>query len=188
MTVLSVAEAIAGMDQPPEREISEAELLSLAKRGDLDAFEEIVRLHERRIFALALRLAGNVADAQDATQEAFIRLYRKLGEIDSGRSAGPWLYSVTVNACRDMGRARRRTRLLPMDGRAAATPEPSAGPEVLCSGQEMEEQLRAGLAELLEKERAALVLREMEGMTMREVARILGSTKAPSALRSRMPG
>jgi RNA polymerase sigma-70 factor (ECF subfamily) len=57
------------MDDPPERILPEARLLALAKTGDLEAFEQIVALHERRVFALALRLTGSVEDAKDATQE-----------------------------------------------------------------------------------------------------------------------
>src|ERR1700676_4267340 len=103
------------MDEQSERETPEAQLLSRAKSGDLDAFEQIVMLHERRIFALALRLTGNVEDAKDAMQETFIRMHRKIGQVGAGRSLGPWLYAVTVNTCRDIGRVRQRSRLIPMD-------------------------------------------------------------------------
>jgi RNA polymerase sigma-70 factor, ECF subfamily len=174
-----VAFAIARTNQPPDEAASESRLLTLAQSGDLDAFERIVALHERRIFALALRLAASVEDAQDATQEAFIKLHRKLGQIDSGRSVGPWLYTVTVNACRDIGRERRRSRLVAMDEWIAAAPaDPGSGPERLYSDQERERQLRDVLGRLPEKERAALLLREMEGLSTGEVARVLGSKEA----------
>ena len=78
-------------------------------------------LYERRIFALALQLAGDMEDAKDATQETFLRLHRNLGQIDSGRSLGPWLWSVAVNACRDIGRRRRRSRLVPVDAWVVVT-------------------------------------------------------------------
>jgi RNA polymerase sigma-70 factor (ECF subfamily) len=136
-----------------------------------------VALHERRVFSLALRLTGGVEDAKDATQEAFIRLHRKIAQIDSGRGVGPWLYSVTVNACRDIGRERRRSRLIPMENVASLAPaDPDGSPEVLYADQEREEHLRTVLRRLPEKERAALLLREMEGLTTEEVARILGSS------------
>jgi RNA polymerase sigma-70 factor (ECF subfamily) len=167
------------MDDSPERPAPEVRLLSLAKTGDLDAFEQIVTLHERRVFALALRLTGSVEDAKDATQETFIRLHRKIDQIDSGRSVGPWLYTVTVNACRDIGRERQRSRLVPMDDWASSRPAtPDANPESLYADQQREEQLRTVLRRLPEKERAALLLREMEGLSTEEVARILGSSEA----------
>ena len=167
------------MDDSPERPAPEVRLLSLAKTGDLDAFEQIVTLHESRVFALALRLTGSVEDAKDATQETFIRLHRKIDQIDSGRSVGPWLYTVTVNACRDIGRERQRSRLVPMDDWASSRPAtPDANPEGLYADQQREEQLRTVLRRLPEKERAALLLREMEGLSTEEVARILGSSEA----------
>jgi RNA polymerase sigma-70 factor (ECF subfamily) len=174
-----VAFAAARMDDPPERTAPEAHLLALARTGDLDAFEQLVALHERRVFALALRLTGSVEDAKDATQEAFIRLHRKIGQIDSSRGVGPWLYSVTVNACRDIGRHRQRSRLVPMENWAALAPaDPGSNPEGLYGDRQREEHLRAVLCHLPEKERAALLLREMEGFSTGEVARILGSSEA----------
>ncbi len=167
------------MDNPPERPAPEARLLALAKTGDLDAFEQIVALHERRVFALALRLTGSVEDAKDATQEAFIRLHRKMAQIDSHRGVGPWLYTVTVNACRDIGRERQRSRLVPMDDFAALAPAATdSDPEGLFADHQREEQLRRVLRRLPEKERAALLLREMEGLTTEEVSRIMGCSEA----------
>src|SRR5580704_4073276 len=131
------------MDDPPERTSPEARLLALAKSGDLDAFEQLVALHERRVFALALRLTGSVEDAKDATQEAFVRLHRKMGQIDSSRGAGPWLYSVTVNACRDIGRDRQRSRLVPVENWATLAPASAdPNPEGLFADRQREEQLR----------------------------------------------
>jgi RNA polymerase sigma-70 factor (ECF subfamily) len=131
------------MDEPPGRLAPEARLLSLAKTGDLDAFEQIVAFHERRVFALALRLTGSVEDAKDATQETFIRLHRKIGQIDSGRSVGPWLYTVTVNTCRDIGRERQRSRLVPMEDWVSSAPAaPGGTPEGLYCDREREQQLR----------------------------------------------
>jgi RNA polymerase sigma-70 factor, ECF subfamily len=157
---------------------SEMELLSRAQAGDRAAFERIVALYERRIFALALRLAGAMEDAKDATQETFLRLHRNLRQIDSGHSLGPWLWSVAVNACRDIGRHRRRSRLVPIDAFVSANAaDPSSGPEGLASAHELERRLQTALRQLPEKERAALLLREMEGLSTCEVAEILGSSE-----------
>ena len=167
------------MDDAPDRPAPEAQLLALAKSGDLDAFEQIVALHERRVFALAVRLTGSVEDAKDVTQETFLRLHRKIAQIDSGRGVGPWLYTVTVNACRDIGRERQRSRLVPMeDGAPVAVAGAGSDPEGLYADRQREEQLRNVLLRLPEKERAALLLREMEGLSTEEVARVLGSSEA----------
>ncbi len=174
-----MAFAAARMDNPPEQTAPEARLLALARSGDLEAFEQLVAMHERRVFALALRLTGSVEDAKDATQETFIRLHKKLGQIDSQRGIGPWLYSVAVNACRDIGRDRQRSRLVPMANWAEiAPPDPGGSPEGLYADRQREEHLRAVLRRLPEKERTALLLREMEGLSTEEVAAILGSSEA----------
>jgi RNA polymerase sigma-70 factor (ECF subfamily) len=107
-----------------------------------------------------------VEGAKYATQEAFIRLHRKIVQIDSGRGVGPWLYFVTVNACRDVGRDRQRSRLVPMENWASLAPADTRGsPEGLYADLQREEHLRAVLRRLPEKERAALLLREMEGLS-----------------------
>ena len=164
------------MDQPIETETSESDLLRLAKRGDLDAFEQIVLRHERRVLALALRLTGSLEDSKDAMQETFIRLHRKIGSVDATRSVGPWLYTVTVNVCRDKARSHRRSPVVPISDHADRAADPSANPEGLASGRQQERYLREALQALPEKERAALLLREMEGLTTEEVARVLGSS------------
>ena len=157
-------------------EIPEADLLRLAQGGNRDALERLIMRHEKRIFALAFRLTGSVADAQDATQETFTRLHLRIREIQAERGAGPWLAVVAVNACRDIGRRRRRSRLVAMP-LAADFPDAFPDPEHRLYARESEACLQAGLATLPEKERAALVLREVEGLTTAEVARALGSSE-----------
>ena len=157
---------------------SEPELLSLAKRGNLDAFDALVRLHERRIYGLALRLTGSPEDAKDATQEAFVRLFRNLGRVNSEQSPGAWLCTVAVNACRDIGRVRRRSRLVPMGEKLAVFADPAADPETLRFSEELEDGLRQCLQKLPEKEREALILRELEGLSTQQVAEVLGSSES----------
>jgi RNA polymerase sigma-70 factor (ECF subfamily) len=156
---------------------TEPELLAAARGGDLDAFERLVAMHERRIYGLALRIAGNAEDAKDAMQEAFLRLHRNMAQIDSEAAIGPWLCAVAVNACRDIGRAKRRSRLVAMEGEVDSKPHPTAGPEQLAAASERERHLQSALRCLPEMERAALLLREMEGLSTGEVARILGSSE-----------
>jgi len=83
-----------------------AGLLRDAKAGDRAAFERVVLGHERRVLLTALRLLGRWEDAQDAAQEVFVRLQRYLGRFDEALDLAPWLYRMTVNVCRDIGRKR----------------------------------------------------------------------------------
>lgn len=158
-------------------EIPEADLLRRAQASDRNALEQLIMLHEHRIFALALRMTGNVADAQDAVQETLIRLHLGVRKIDPARGAGAWLGAVAVNACHEIHRRRQRSRLIPIAADAVDVPDSTPDPERRLSGRESEECLRAGLETLPEKERAALLLREIQGLTTAQVARALGSSE-----------
>ncbi len=149
-----------------------------ARAGDLAAFERLVATYERRVYATALRLLGSLEDAQDAAQETFVRLYRNLSRIDEARVQA-WLYRVTVNVCRDIGRERARMAELPEN-----QPAPVADPLQDLSDAQRRRLMQAALRRLNEKERATVVLRDLEGLPTREVARILGSTEV--TVRSRL--
>ena len=142
--------------------------------GDLAAFERIMSQCERRVLRVALRLLNNPQDAQDAAQEVFLRLYKHFGSLDETRGYEPWLYRVTVNVCRDIARGRRHSVGL------AEVPDPaSPRPDAYHDAERAQQReiLRRGLSFLGEKERAAVVLRDVEGLSTREVAGILGSSE-----------
>ena len=142
--------------------------------GDMAAFERIMSQCERRVLRVALRLLNNPQDAQDAAQEVFLRLYKHLGNLDETRGYEAWLYRVTVNVCRDIARGRRRSVGL------AEVPDPVAPqPDAYHDAERAQQReiVRRGLTRLGEKERAALVLRDVEGLSTREVAEILGSSE-----------
>ena len=148
-----------------------ADVLSRARRGDESAFEELMRLHERQVLRTALRLLGRLEDAEDAAQEVFLRLYKNLRGFDALAEIRPWLYRVTVNVSYDLGRKRRRfVAELPDELPVEQTQESDVGLE------QRRGLLAEALAYLPEKERAAVVLREIEGLDTAEVAEILGST------------
>jgi RNA polymerase sigma-70 factor (ECF subfamily) len=142
--------------------------------GGLAAFERIMAQSERRVLRVALSLLNNPQDAQDAAQEVFLRLYKHFGDLDETRGYDAWLYRVTVNVCRDIARMRRRSIAL------EELPEPAAPqPGALHDAERAQQReiVRRGLSRLGGKERAALVLRDVEGLSTREVAGILGSSE-----------
>jgi RNA polymerase sigma-70 factor (ECF subfamily) len=152
-----------------------AGLLERAKAGDLDAFDQLMRANEKQMLGTALRLLGNLEDAQDAAQEAFLRLYKSLNRLPDIQEIKPWLYRVTVNVCNDMHRARRRRGWEPLSGVEPASSQPD--PELAWVHQERGRLVEMALKTLPEKERAAVVLRDMQGLSTREVAGILGSSE-----------
>jgi RNA polymerase sigma-70 factor, ECF subfamily len=168
---LALAAMASLVDNPEER----SGVLAAARSGDLAAFELLMRQHERLVLVTALRLAGNLPDAQDVSQEVFLKLYRNLGKVASQDAVASWLYRVTVNACHDL---RRRKR--PEDPMEDARQPASGGadPYQAFAATERSRVLELSLRMLPEKERAALVLRDLEGLSTEEVARALGSSEA----------
>jgi RNA polymerase sigma-70 factor, ECF subfamily len=166
---------LAAMAIPVESPDGCGPSLEAAKAGDVAAFDTLMRQHERMVLVTALRLLGNLEDAKDASQEVFLRLYRHLRKFETSSNVPGWLYRVTVNVCYDMG--RKRVSSLPVDDMhelAAA----GQSPQEIVTGKERRRALELSLRLLPAKERAALVLRDLEGLSTEEVARILGSTEA----------
>ena len=137
------------------------------------AFETLLRTHEALVVRTALRLLGNRQDAQDAAQDVFLRLHRRLGKIDDSRNVPGWLYRVTVNVCRDI--LRKRTSDDSLDDAKLAVPSSA---EADHAREQQRKLIGDALRTLPEKERAALTLRDLEGLPTREVAQILGSSEA----------
>ncbi len=159
------------MDTPQESH----NLVEAARAGDLTAFEQLIRQYERMVLMTALRLLGSMEDAQDASQEVFLKLYRNLGKMQAGASIAGWLYRVTVNACHDL---RRRRPLLVDVEEAGEMPSPEADPQQLTTEEERRRVLHMSLRLLSEREREVLVLRDLEGLSTGEVARVMGSSEA----------
>jgi RNA polymerase sigma-70 factor, ECF subfamily len=149
--------------------------LALARGGDLVAFERLMRQYERLVLVTALRLAGNLADAQDVSQEVFLKLYKNLGKLTAEEALPSWLYRVTVNACHDLRRRKRPEHPVEHAGQLAAG---TGDPHEALAETERGRALELSLRRLSEKERAALVLRDLEGLSTEEVAGILGSSEA----------
>ena len=171
MKSLALAAMAALVDDPEKR----SGLLDAARSGDLLAFERLMRQYERLVLVTALRLSGNLADAQDVSQEVFLKLYRHLGKMTSEDAVAGWLYRVTVNACHDLHRRYGREDSLEDAGQLASS---EADPHQALAESERGRVLQLSLRLLPEKERAALVLRDLEGLSTEEVARALGSSEA----------
>lgn len=143
------------------------------ERAKAETFEQVLMLHERQVYLTALRLLGRREDAQDAAQEVFLRLHRHMARLDESRLSA-WLYRVTVNVCQDLLRERKRhDGLEATDDCLGGSPNPH-GEAGLAERRRL---IAEALGKLPEKERAAIVLRDIEGLSTREVARILGTAE-----------
>lgn len=163
-------------------------LISRACEGDLTAFDQLMVAHQQKVMGLSWRMLGNHEDARDAAQETFLRVYKHLNKFDPAQDFAAWLYRIAVNVCRDLARKRGRGNPTSFEaereaGTLAEPVSPHNTEHRAMHAQERDILLRA-LAQLTEKERAAIVLRDLEGLPTEEVARMLGST--PTTVRSQI--
>jgi len=137
------------------------------------SWDEIVREHADRVYRLAYRLTGNSHDAEDLTQETFIRVFRSLASYQPGTFEG-WLHRITTNLFLDMVRRRNRLRMegLPEDTDRLAGGGPE--PELVYSETHLDPALQASLDELAPEFRAAVVLCDIEGLSYEEIGATLG--------------
>jgi RNA polymerase sigma-70 factor, ECF subfamily len=147
-----------------------------ARKGDASAFECIVRRHERLVLGTAHKMLGNGEDAKDAAQELFLRLHKNLHEFQERRELVPWLYRMTVNVCLDMRRKRKTRGFAKSEVVYAVDGRPN--PEERLEAAHRRDLLMTALLQLSPKERAAIVLRDIEGLPTAEVANILRSSEA----------
>ena len=132
----------------------------------------------RRIFLLIYRIVGNVADAQDLTQEAFIKALQRQDQLKDLDKAAHWLSRIASNTAIDFLRRHGKVNFCEIDSLVEPLTEQSVGPEQAVLRSENREYLERGLSVLTVRERAALILRDVEGLPAEEVARQLNCSKA----------
>ena len=148
-----------------------------ASKGDVVAFRLLVQEHSGLVYRVALRILG-VEDAQDASQEVWIRVWRNIRDFRGDSAFTTWLYRITVNTCLSVRRKESRRGEREYSGdEMPFLPEPRGGdadPEAAALGAEQREEIQAALGHVRVEHRAALVLRHMEGLSYAEIARVLG--------------
>ena len=164
-------------------EPTDADLLQAHVDGDPDAFGVLFRRHRDRLWAVALRTMGNPEDAADGLQDGMIAAFRRAGSFRGDAAVTTWLHRVVVNACLDRLRAAKVRRADPLpddleeygDRRAVTVSDRSTtDPADLAVADERRRIVLAALAELPAEQRAALVLVDMEGYPVADVAEMLG--------------
>jgi RNA polymerase sigma-70 factor (ECF subfamily) len=178
--------------------VSFLSLVERARAGESAAFEQLMVCTQHKVAATAWRLLGDREDTRDATQEVFLRAYKYLKSYRPDQDFHGWLYRITVNVCRDMLRRTRRGAEQQQQSQHAAfthadAAQDSATLDTFASDSDTEEAaalsqkraiVRRALATLPEKERTAIVLRDLEGRSTEEVARLMNSR--PGTVRSQV--
>jgi RNA polymerase sigma-70 factor (ECF subfamily) len=162
-------------------EVQEKAWLEQAIAGDPDAFAWLMTHYAGRIFGLCYSLLGNRQDAEDCTQEAFIKAYRSLQQYQYKSSFYTWLYRIAVNTCLDLQRKSRHPAAFSLDEVRAGEdssmpmqlPDPGPLPDEAAINQELGQMIRAEIARLPDYLRETLVLRDIEGFSYCEIAQLM---------------
>jgi RNA polymerase sigma-70 factor (ECF subfamily) len=163
----------------------ERRLIERCKKGDLDAFDTLIPLHQDRIYNLALRLLGNEDDALDLAQEVFCTAFRKISSFRGDAAFSSWLYRITVNLAKNFWR-KGSNRILakgvsldePLsphdkDGPSLQIPDHNPGPRQVAAGHELMNILSKNMQSLPLEFRQILILRFTEGLSYEEIAQTL---------------
>jgi RNA polymerase sigma-70 factor (ECF subfamily) len=160
------------------RELGEAEAIRRAQQGDAEAFERIYRLHNRRVYALCLRMVGNTAEAEDLTQEAFLQLFRKIGTFRGESAFSTWLHRLAVNVV--LMRLRKKTlaqtsleEVTEPDEDVGGPRKDIGGPDLRLSGSVDRVNLERAVEQLPPGYRSVFVLHDVQGYEHNEIATIM---------------
>jgi RNA polymerase sigma-70 factor (ECF subfamily) len=175
------------MDTP--QALDDAELVRRAKAGELSAFEALTARHEQRVYALARRMLHNEQDAEDVTQQTFLSALENLAGFREEARFSTWLLRIATHAALKVLRKRRGLDVVSLD--EATQPDPDTdhiphpeyiadwreSPERLVQNRETRRLIEEALAELDEKHRLVFLLRDVQGLSVRETAEVLGITE-----------
>ena len=155
--------------------LTDDELVTLARGGDAESFNQLILRWERPIYSLAYRVIGREEDARDVCQETFLRAFRALPGFKGQAKFSSWLYRIALNLCRDWIRRKRRTPVVQMpEGVDPAEMAAERGPvesiETLVARRELSAVVESAMALLPEEQRTAIILKEYHGMTFQEIA------------------
>lgn len=157
-------------------------LVRRSREGDLDAFEELVKRYEGKVYTIAYRFTGNHADAGDLAQEAFIKAFQALRSFRGDASFATWLYRIASNVCRDELRRQHRQKKVSLEEVMA---QPGGNPSLVAGGpspqeclerNEIQELIQSQLDSLSGDHRLILVMREIQGLSYEEIAAALDCT------------
>jgi RNA polymerase sigma-70 factor (ECF subfamily) len=176
--------------------ISDAECVRRVQRGEADAFETLVRRHEKTIFNLIYRMLGDTEEAAEVSQEVFLSAFRAAGQFRGDANFSTWLYRIAINhaSTRRKTLNSRQRKVVPIES-ADSLHDPEPGPLELLEKQEIREKVQFALNQLEPDDAAVILLRDLQDVSYNEVAQVLeipvGTVKsrlhrARQALKSRL--
>ena len=183
------------MTNPPTSEIGDRELVSRAQAGELDAFETLTTRYEQRVYSLARRMLRQEQDAEDVTQQTFLSALENLNGFRGEASFATWLFRIATHAALKVIRKRKGLKTVSLEeategaDRGDSVPHPEfiadwrQSPEQLVPKREIQRLLDEALSRLDEKHRLVFLLRDVEGLSVKETAAALEITEANTKVR-----
>lgn len=190
--IMSVAAALKVKNIPEERtEVSDKKLVRLAKKGDKASFMMLVRRYQNRALAVATGLVNNREEAEDITQDAFLKAYRNLESFRGSSSFYTWLYRIIYNLSIDHSRKSYRKAEFGVEcsstldasysydseSRSPVVVNPPPCPEKELDRRQMREDIVKAIGALSHEHRSVIILRELEGLSYDEISSVVGCTK-----------
>jgi RNA polymerase sigma-70 factor, ECF subfamily len=167
-------------------EADEHDLIRRAQHGDRAAFEVLVRLYDREVLRLAIKVVGSPDEAQDLYQEAFLKVYRSIAHFRFDSRFSTWLYRVVMNVCLDhLRRQKNRSEVQAPESeegqpeffQTLADEKPGLDPERSAQGTEIRQRIGAALSQLTPRERMVFELKHYQGMKLRAIGELCGTTE-----------
>jgi RNA polymerase sigma-70 factor (ECF subfamily) len=158
-----------------KRFMEDADLVRLCQKGDMSAFEQLFHKHHKRIYNVAYRITNSREDAQDLTQDIFLKAYQNMGKFKFKSEFSTWLYRLAVNTCLDEIRRKKPSNVISITDSSsdeALSQTDGYTPEDHAIKKDRERQIWKAINTLKEKERAIIVLKDIEGLSYKEIAEV----------------
>ncbi len=173
--------------------MSEQEYIEKCQQGDRDAFVHLIALYEKKILNHCYRMLGNLADAEDATQEVFVKIFRFIKSYTGQSAFSTWIYKIASNVCLDYVRKHRRhqkdTVSIHQQNKEGeefflSIEDDGPSPYEKTKANEAQEKLAEALSQLSDEQKQVIILRDVDGFSYEEIAKILNT--APGTVKSRI--
>jgi len=174
------------LSEAQQRGAEAAELVARAKAGDRGAFDELVRKYRPRVYSLALHLTGQASDADDITQDAFLKAYHRLADFEGRSEFFTWIYRIAVHRALNATRDRKRRRTVPLDDPrlvAAVAVDSQGDPERALQLRDRYRTLLEAFDQLSQLLQTTVVLTTLQGLSYKEAAVVLDTTEGTIAWR-----
>lgn len=154
---------------------NERQLVARARQGNTEAFEALVNIHAQYVYNLALRVLGNPQDAEDISQEAFLRAWQALPRFRGEAKFSTWIYRIVTNLCYNrLPRIRKELETLETEDGALTLPDKRQNVENAVLEGELRDELHQGIDNLSESYRLLITLRHLQEMSYNEIAQVTG--------------